>query len=434
MSKKEYKKICKFCGKEFITNHHTKCYCPDCDPPKWKCANCGKEFELNKEQRKHVMSGGTNVYCSYKCNGSSAETKRKRAETNMKLYGVENPFASDEIKEKVCKTNRKNLGVDYPGQSEVVKGKIRKTNRKNLGVDNPWQSKKVREKCRQTYKDDHGFEHPMHSEEVKNKLKETNKRLYGVEHVMQNKEIRERASDTYKNRTGYENPSQNPNVKNKKKKNYKAKTGYENPGQNPKVREKMQNTYKSKTGYANPSQNPDVKQKKIDTYKARTGYDSPMHNPEDKAKILEASKKAKLLNGYKSKNEIYFEEQLKKLGLEKNKDFYAEYNKDERYPFYCDFYLVKQDCFIELNCCHMHGNHWYNSSNNEDTKMLEILKSRISPEHPQYKQMVYVWTISDPKKREIAKQNNLNYVVLWNQKEIEKWFADGMSIRKDWKI
>ena len=37
------------------------------------------------------------------------------------------------------------------------------------------------------------------------------------------------------------------------------------------------------------------------------------------------------------------------------------------------------------------------------------------------------------KKREIAKENKLNYIVLWDKKDIEDWFKLNCPIGQDWK-
>ena len=35
--------------------------------------------------------------------------------------------------------------------------------------------------------------------------------------------------------------------------------------------------------------------------------------------------------------------------------------------------------------------------------------------------MLYTWTIRDVNKRNIAKQNNLNYIEFWNINELKEW-------------
>lgn len=35
--------------------------------------------------------------------------------------------------------------------------------------------------------------------------------------------------------------------------------------------------------------------------------------------------------------------------------------------------------------------------------------------------IIYTWTILDAKKRNIAQQNNLNYIEFWNINEVKEW-------------
>ncbi len=53
-------------------------------------------------------------------------TRGKAKATNLKKYGVENPFSSDIIKERIKETNLKKYGVDNPFKSKIFKIKSRK--------------------------------------------------------------------------------------------------------------------------------------------------------------------------------------------------------------------------------------------------------------------------------------------------------------------
>lgn len=84
--------------------------------------------------------------------------------------------------------------------------------------------------------------------------------------------------------------------------------------------------------------------------------------------------------------------------------------REERYPFECDFYIPVEDLFIELNRHPSHGGHPYDPENPEDLKLLEELKAKGD----RWSQMIIdVWTVRDVKKFRIAKQNNLNYKVIY---------------------
>ena len=119
---------------------------------------------------------------------------------------------------------------------------------------------------------------------------------------------------------------------------------------------------------------------------------------------------------------------LKNVFLES--DFHREYNDDARYPFKCDFYIKSLDLFIELNAHWTHGKHWFDENNEDDIKQLESWQQKNIEF---YQNAIETWTIRDVNKRKIAADNNLNYVVLWNQKDIDQWFSEGCSVRRDWR-
>ena len=86
--------------------------------------------------------------------------------------------------------------------------------------------------------------------------------------------------------------------------------------------------------------------------------------------------------------------------------------KEERYPFYCDFYIKSKDLFIELNRHWTHGGHFFDESNEEDLKKLaEWQEKAKTSEYMEY--AIINWTIRDPLKRSIAIKNKLNYEVIW---------------------
>ena len=114
-----------------------------------------------------------------------------------------------------------------------------------------------------------------------------------------------------------------------------------------------------------------------------------------------------------------------------SKDDVVRQYSDKRYPFNCDFYIKSCDLFIELNAFWSHGGHWYNDHNNDDvSKALDWLSKNTEL----YETCYNVWTHSDVNKRHIAQQNNLNYVVFWdnNLSDADKWFALGCPIGKDY--
>ena len=118
----------------------------------------------------------------------------------------------------------------------------------------------------------------------------------------------------------------------------------------------------------------------------------------------------------------YFQDQLK----EKFNDVIRQY-KENRYPFFCDFYIPHLDLFIECQYSHYHNTHPYIGSD-EDIKTVELLKEKslkrkqiTHKTYSRYDSMINTWTITDVKKRNIAKENNLNYLEFFTILELENW-------------
>ena len=90
--KLQYKKICVICGEEFETNVYNKSVCNK--DHYHRCPVCGKLILSNDIQRQ-------NSTCSRKC--GQILGNKKRRETNLEKYGVENPAQRKEIKEVISK-------------------------------------------------------------------------------------------------------------------------------------------------------------------------------------------------------------------------------------------------------------------------------------------------------------------------------------------
>lgn len=146
------------------------------------------------------------------------------------------------------------------------------------------------------------------------------------------------------------------------------------------------------------------------TYMKRYGVDNPMKKKE----FVETNWESKKLNGtcsssapedqmYKDLIEVFGKDMVKR-----------NYNKDSRYPFYCDFYIISQDIFIELNGTWFHGSHFFDNSNEEDICQLKLWEAKAEEGHPAYEDAIYRWTVADPLKRKVAKENDINYLVFWD--------------------
>lgn len=110
-----------------------------------------------------------------------------------------------------------------------------------------------------------------------------------------------------------------------------------------------------------------------------------------------------------NEEEIFYEN----LILEnQNKTIFRQYYDAERYPFNCDFYIKEDDLFIELNKHWTHGGKPYNPNNEECQKQLREWEEKAKTSQF-YKNAIETWTIRDVNKLKYAKENNLNYNVIY---------------------
>lgn len=140
-------------------------------------------------------------------------------------------------------------------------------------------------------------------------------------------------------------------------------------------------------------------------------------------KIYETKKKNNTFNC--SEDEIVIYKKLKR----KFKTVLRQF-KDKRYPFASDFYIPELDLFIEYQGTWTHGDVPFDP-NNEDHK--NILNEWVERQQELnfkrknknfYTNAIKVWTIKDPEKRRLVKQNNLNWIEFFNLQDFEEWFKE----------
>lgn len=120
-----------------------------------------------------------------------------------------------------------------------------------------------------------------------------------------------------------------------------------------------------------------------------------------------------------SKSEQYCYDKLKLLYPNTKYQYY-----DNRYPYFCDFYVPELDLFIELHFTWLHGNHRYNEIQDKDKFNLWKEKAKTSD---YYKKAIYIWTVNDEQKYQVAEQNKLNYKTFYNKQEFDNWFITLLS-------
>lgn len=199
------------------------------------------------------------------------------------------------------------------------------------------------------------------------------------------------------------------------------KYGFDNPF---KDKNKIQNSYINKLGVIHPMKNEQIKKKVISklnydeihkkgkiTYKQITGFSNPMQNPDVKKKNLES----RINSGtFDSPNTSGIERRLEKILIRKFGDIKTHY-RDSRYSrntgylFECDFYIPSEDLFIELNAHPTHNNRPYRNTQED----LEEINSLKVSNKCWDKNLLETWAIRDVEKQNCAKNNNLNYIVLY---------------------
>lgn len=146
------------------------------------------------------------------------------------------------------------------------------------------------------------------------------------------------------------------------------------------------------------------------TNQERYGVDNPMQKKEFADTNWEMKKKNGTCSSSQPEEQMY-KDLVQVFGKQMVK---RNYNKDSRYPFYCDFYIVSHDIFIELNATWFHGRHFFDATNEDDIQILQLWESKGKENHSAYQDAIYRWTVADPLKLKTAEENGLNYLVFWD--------------------
>ena len=136
---------CKYCGKEFYSNHNRREYCYDDHYA--TCQVCGKSFKIL-----HLDS--IPATCSEEC-------KQKYTISTVKQkYGVDYVFQNKQFKEQAKKSSLIKYGVDNPAKSDKIKDKVKQSFMRNYGVIHPRQLKAVVDKQKRTLEERYGTPYP----------------------------------------------------------------------------------------------------------------------------------------------------------------------------------------------------------------------------------------------------------------------------------
>ena len=240
--------------------------------------------------------------------------------------------------------------------------------------------------------------------------------IYGVENPFQSDLCKLKSSKTKELKYGDKNYNNRVQAKNTTLNVY----GVNNVSQNPQIKEKIKQTNLQKLGVEMPFRSKQIQEKAQDTKEIK--YGNKYYTNRDK--FYETMKS----NGFISQYENTFEYILKKYKIE----YIPQYNKDQRYPYHCDFYLPVHDIFIELNIYPAHGPHPFNKENKADCKLLNQWK-KLSKISNLYLDWIERWTKIDVLKRNTAKENKLKYFELYNTTEITQFLQTILNIPEDFE-
>ena len=112
------------------------------------------------------------------------------------------------------------------------------------------------------------------------------------------------------------------------------------------------------------------------------------------------------INSHKFKYISKEEQILGSILLDLYHDTLMQY-KSKDYNHRCDFYIPSLNLYIEYNGSYYHHGHVYNSNDIDDQNELCRLREK------QQDSCIKVWTVSDLQKINDAKQNHINYLVIY---------------------
>ena len=366
------------------------------------CMVCGKKLKFKRWRR------GYGLFCGEKCKKTEEGCKiiNKLIEDSVyKHYGVYHPTQSKEIKEKIFNTNLLKYGVKMPGQLEECREKRKQTCLEKYGCEYATQSNIVKEKTKKTCLKKYGNVFFLSSPDVKERIKKTNLQKYGVSNVWCSKAIREKIKNKNIEKYGNAVYALSEDMK-KRQEVYRQNLTAE------MIQEKIKKQ----------------KQTCLEKYGVETNLLLPEiieYNKTDKEHIYrgwETKKKKKNTNTSRIEKEFY----CYLIGKYGKDDIETNYNKDKRYPYFCDFYIKSLDLFIEIQGHQGHGPHPFDEKNEIDLLLLNKWISKISPEHPQYELYIKNWTVRDTAKRNTAIKNNINFLEIFTIKSIDaiNYFED----------
>lgn len=388
--------------------------------------------------------------------------KDKIAQTNMARYGGVSPMASSEVRERIKSTTLDRYSVVNASSLPEVKERRRRTVRERYGVDSVLSDPATRERARQTIRAQYGVDNVSQSEAIKDRKRETSMRHYGVPCPALDPDVRRRQLETLRRnhpdlpadaqgpldapsvraaakashlaRHGVENAFAREDVKDQIRQTLRERYGVDNPSLSPVIQERRRQTMQAHYGVDNPFASETVKEQIRQTVQERYGVDYVFQSDEILARSMDTKRKNGTFASSSSEDALY--ELLVEYVNQHGMTVVRQYCDKDRYPFAADFYIPERDLFIELNGSWSHGKHWYEADREMDQKIVQTWRKK-GKKSEYYRNALEVWTERDVRKRNVAREAQLNYVTLWDGSEAlsdtHLWFALGAPDGRDWE-
>lgn len=292
------------------------------------------------------------------------------------------------------------------------------------GTDNPFKLDSFQEKAAQTREERYGARYTLaegsvFAEDARKKGRETRYARERYTRVLTPDEIARRsarAAETSRSRYGVDNFNQTPSARAAQRRRA------EQHGK--EWAEKARQTSMERYGVPSPSMREE----------SRREISKRMSSARVQQQSLATKKRNGTLATSSSEDAVY--ELLCDYVNQHGMTVVRQHRDEKRYPFAVDFYIPERDLFIELNGSWSHGGHWYEVDRELDQKTVQTwLKKGKKSKY--YRVALGTWTKRDVRKREAARQAELNYVTLWDGTEAlsdtHLWFALGAPDGRDWE-
>lgn len=424
---------------------------------------------------------------------SSDEAKAKRAVTMMARHGVLSAMQSKEIVEKANATKRANFGTGKPpgsGRRKMTKdefveraraihgdkydyslvvmagnsvkvdiicpihGVFSQTPAKHLqgrgcthkdciaskkiatsmarfGVSNAMKSDSIVKKLESSNLAKYGVSNAMKRPDVQAKAVSTNLAKYQVPYTCMAESVREKRSITMQARYGGNSPMCDATVREKQAATMYRKYQARHALQARRFIDKMTATNLARYGVRNAMQLDEIKSAHSSACMEKYGVSSPMQCKQIVDKMMATKLQNHTINT-SATEDILYDQLCDVFG----KDDVIRQYKSCRYDWNCDFYVKSRDMFIELNASFFHNRHWFDDMDFNDCAELSAFMAKAALDsNSSYSGVVQTWSVYDVRKRQDARDANLNYIVFWDNdlRDAAVWFAMGCPDGQDWR-